>query len=117
MLQATTRGSLTDPGALALFAISLSATSCGTTQAVGTGGTSSVSSTQASGTSGNATTAANGGATKASSSSTGTPFVCNPPADPSSFYATAATQLVDVNPTSMCAYRGDVLLIVDTAAE
>ncbi|MFO0550106.1 MAG: hypothetical protein U0271_17060 [Polyangiaceae bacterium] len=46
------------------------------------------------------------------------PFVCDPPAEPGSLYERTAESL-DINqvdPISMCKYRGDVLLIVNTAA-
>ncbi|MFO0613857.1 MAG: hypothetical protein U0414_14795 [Polyangiaceae bacterium] len=55
-------------------------------------------------------------ATSANSSSSGMAFVCDPPAEPGSLYENSATGLFDVDPTSMCAFRGDVLLIVNTAA-
>jgi hypothetical protein len=40
---------------------------------------------------------------------------CTPPADPGSLWATSAMQYGASDPTSMCDYRGDVLLIVNTA--
>lgn len=46
------------------------------------------------------------------------PFVCDPAAEPGSLYELAAESL-DINEltdVSMCRYRGDVLLIVNTAA-
>lgn len=46
------------------------------------------------------------------------PFVCDPPAQAGSLYELAAESL-DINEltdVSMCRYRGDVLLIVNTAA-
>ncbi len=41
---------------------------------------------------------------------------CNPPAAVGSFYAQSAAQFGNVSPTSMCDYRGDVLLVVNTAS-
>jgi hypothetical protein len=40
---------------------------------------------------------------------------CNPPPDTGSLWATTAMQFGATDPTSMCDYRGDVLLIVNTA--
>ena len=40
---------------------------------------------------------------------------CNPPAAAGSLWAQGAQQYADPNPTSMCDYRGDVLLVVNTA--
>lgn len=54
--------------------------------------------------------------TKASSSSSGMPFVCDPPAAPGSLYEKDALLQFEVDRTSMCQYRGQVLLIVNTAA-
>ena len=47
----------------------------------------------------------------------GEPFVCNPQADPGSLYELFAEDLFEVDPVSMCKFRGDVLLIVNTAAK
>jgi len=46
------------------------------------------------------------------------PFVCDPAAAPGSIYETAGESLSveDVDPISMCKYRGDVMLVVNTAA-
>ncbi len=41
--------------------------------------------------------------------------VCNPPAADGSFYAASALQYGNPGPTSMCDYRGDVVLVVNTA--
>jgi hypothetical protein len=41
---------------------------------------------------------------------------CDPPAPPGSLYARHAPLFGAAGDVSMCAYRGDVLLIVDTAA-
>jgi hypothetical protein len=40
---------------------------------------------------------------------------CNPAAPDGSFYATSGYQYGGAAPTSMCDYRGDVLLVVNTA--
>jgi hypothetical protein len=40
---------------------------------------------------------------------------CDPPAVAGSFWAQSALRFGDVDPTSMCNYRGDVLLVVNTA--
>jgi hypothetical protein len=93
----------------------LAAAGCNDTATQGSGGaTASTASSTAttSSTKASATVTSNA----ASSSSTGMAFVCDPPAEPGSLYENAATGLFDIDPTSMCAYRGDVLLIVNTAA-
>lgn len=43
-------------------------------------------------------------------------FVCDPPAAPGSFYERTADAFGSAEPASMCAYRGDALLIVNVAA-
>jgi glutathione peroxidase len=43
-------------------------------------------------------------------------FVCNPAAEPGSIFEREADVFGDVAPTPMCKYRGDVMLIVNTAA-
>ncbi len=45
-------------------------------------------------------------------------FVCDPPAEPGSLYEMEAESydLDDIEPVSLCKYRGEVLLIVNTAA-
>ena len=75
--------------------------------AVTSGASSTVSSGSASGSSGSSGA---GGSMK--------PFVCDPPADPGSIYETAGESLniEEVDPISMCKYRGDVMLVVNTAA-
>jgi hypothetical protein len=50
-----------------------------------------------------------------STGDTGGSSGCNPPAPDGSFYATSSYQYGDAAPTSMCDYRGDVLLVVNTA--
>jgi hypothetical protein len=46
----------------------------------------------------------------------GGPFVCDPPAAAGSLYAQTGDAFGALDPISMCQYRGDVLLIVNTAA-
>lgn len=41
---------------------------------------------------------------------------CNPPAAAGSFWAQTAQELGVATPVSMCQYRGDVLLVVNTAS-
>jgi hypothetical protein len=102
----------------ALLALSMGATGCGAANSAGSGGTGA-------GTTGAGTTAQTTGATTSStkaaatnaSSSTGAPFVCSPPAAPGSLYENSANEFSTLVPISMCQYRGDVLLIIDTAAE
>ena len=43
-------------------------------------------------------------------------FVCSPAAEPGSIFEREADVFGDVAPTPMCKYRGDVMLIVNTAA-
>ena len=87
--------------------------------ASGAGG-STASSTTSGVATGSATTAA------IASVATGTgggggeaPFVCDPPAEPNHLYAFSAESL-DISilePVSMCQYRGELLLIVNTASK
>lgn len=45
-------------------------------------------------------------------------FVCDPPAEAGSLYENSAVSydINDIDPVSMCKYRGKVLLVVNTAA-
>jgi hypothetical protein len=43
-------------------------------------------------------------------------FVCNPVAAPGSIYEATADMFGSAGPESMCKYRGQVMLIVNTAA-
>jgi hypothetical protein len=47
-----------------------------------------------------------------------TTFVCDPPAAPGSIYeiASVSYDIDQIDPVSMCQYRGEVMLIVNTAA-
>jgi len=101
----------------AFLALSMGATGCGAANAAGSGGTGAGPATtgttaQTTG----ATTSSTKAAATVASSSTGTPFVCDPPAAPGSLYENSANEFSTLIPISMCQYRGDVLLIVDTAA-
>ena len=99
----------------ALLALSMGATGCGAAKSAGSGGTGpATTGTTAQTTS--ATTSSTKAAATVASSSTGAPFVCNPPAAPGSLYENSANEFSTLIPISMCQYRGDVLLIVDTAA-
>lgn len=86
--------------------------------ATGTGGAGGATTSSASATASGSTTKGSSVATTSSkaSSSSGAPFVCDPPAEPGSLYEKDALLQFEVDPTSMCQYRGQVLLIVDTAA-
>jgi glutathione peroxidase-family protein len=44
--------------------------------------------------------------------------VCDPPADPNSIYAIAdvSYDINQIDPVAMCKYRGEVMLVVNTAA-
>jgi hypothetical protein len=78
----------------------------GTTGATtGVGGTTTTSKTSSVVTTGSVGAGGTGG---------GAP-VCNPPAAVGSFWAQSALRFGDTDPTSMCNYRGDVLLVVNTA--
>lgn len=43
-------------------------------------------------------------------------FACDPPAEPGSLYELSAGAFGLPDPISMCQYRGDVMLVVNTAA-
>jgi hypothetical protein len=83
--------------------------SSGSTHA-GTGGTTSHAASVA-----EAVAVGVGGAGGVAGSGGSAP-VCDPPAAAGSFYAQSAPQYGNPAPTSMCDYRGDVLLVVNTAA-
>lgn len=80
--------------------------------ASGVGNSGSVASTAAS-TSGPSAVAATG-----AGGAGGAAFVCDPAAAPGSIYETAGESLnpEEVEPISMCKYRGEVMLVVNTAA-
>jgi hypothetical protein len=81
----------------------------------GCGGSDPAAETPDNGSGGTGTSTA---ASSGSSSSGGSSFTCDPPADPGSIYALAAVSydINQIDPVSMCKYRGDVMLIVNTAA-
>jgi hypothetical protein len=105
-----------DPFSFALLALSLSACGGAGTNSGngGTGGTSTAQGQTASHATSATSSKSSGNVT--SSTATGSSYVCDPPAAPGSLYEKEATQLVNVDPTSMCEYRGQVLLIFDEAA-
>jgi glutathione peroxidase len=83
------------------------------TTSAGSGAGGSTSASSANSSSSQTAVAASSGAGGGSS------FVCDPPADPGSIYEFSAESF-DINqiePVSMCKYRGDVMLIVNTAAK
>ncbi|MDI1479462.1 hypothetical protein [Polyangium sp. y55x31] len=94
----------------------------------GEGGTAGAGGVAGPGSGGNAgtTTVASSsssvGAVASSSASVGSggamSFVCDPPAEPGSLYEHSAESydVNDIEPVSLCKYRGEVLLIVNTAA-
>jgi len=74
----------------------------------GSGGTGMTTTTS--------TVATTGPTSVSSSGSGGSPNVdCNPPAEAGSLYALEDEGLFDIGKSSMCKYRGDVLLIVNMA--
>lgn len=110
-----------------LWAVACSGTSntTGTSgNAGGEGGKSSASGSQA----GNSSSSVGSSGMMSSSSSVavgaggfgGAPmsFVCDPPAEAGSLYENSAKSydINDIEPVSMCKYRGKVLLVVNTAA-
>jgi hypothetical protein len=105
-------------GMMAMF--TLGATACSAERAAvgaGAGGTSSSHGSGAGPASssaivaGSAAVGAGGGG-----GAGGGPFVCDPPAAAGSLYAQTGDAFGALDPLSMCQYRGDVLLIVNTAA-
>ncbi len=100
----------------ALVAAASLGAGCSTPASTGAGGSgaggATVVSTSAAGpgpSSTHATTATS------ASSGTGVPFNCDPAAAPGSLYENSAVSYA-LDTVSMCQYRGDVLLIIDTAA-
>lgn len=124
------RGPIRRTGATAaLFALG-ALTACGEAEngSAGSGATSSVGGSDAGGSPGDGS--GGSGAAQADGGGGGidigiggqggapAPFVCDPPAEPGSLYELSApSQDFTVGaPVSMCSYRGDVLLIVNVAA-
>ena len=115
-----------------LAALALAAACGGTTPATTGGGGATASSSAAGSTSGVATSSAAvgaGGAGGAGTTAATTSavvgaggfggsgaFVCSPAAEPGSIFEREADVFGDAAPTPMCKYRGDVMLIVNTAA-
>lgn len=80
-----------------------------------TGGSGDGAGTSAGGAPGNSSTSIMVG--DGGSGGDGPAFVCDPAAEPGSLYELYAEDLFEVDPVSMCKFRGDVLLIVNTAAK
>ncbi len=113
-------------GLVAALALTTGAGACGNDKGTGggttsgSGGKGGAGATSSSSSSG-AVVSSSSGAVAASSSGFGGaggggPFVCDPPAAPGSLYELSATGYGDVDPIPICKYRGDVVLIVNTAA-
>ncbi len=100
----------------AVVAIAALGIACGN-QSSGAGGNAAGGSgvtSAASGPSTSSSKAATSSSSKSTSAGTGGAATCDPPAPANSLYAqTAVTTALDT--ISMCQYRGEVLLIVDTA--
>ena len=79
------------------------------------GGGATTSGTGGKGTSSNAV-ASSSVVVAASGAGGSDTFNCDPPAAAGSIYELAGDSFGAVEPVSMCRYRGDVMLIVDTAA-
>ncbi|MEZ4307629.1 MAG: hypothetical protein R3F14_06235 [Polyangiaceae bacterium] len=85
---------------------------------MGQGGAGGMTGMGGTGTSSTPTTSTPSMVTSASvgvGGSGGGDVVCDPPAEAGSLYALEDEGLFDIGPSSMCKYRGDVLLIVNTA--
>jgi hypothetical protein len=108
----------------AALALTLSAFACSSG-----GGASGEGGAAAQGAGGSSSSSSSSSATAVASSSSaavgtggfgGGPaaFVCDPPAEPGSFYEHSADSydINDLDAVSMCKYRGKVLLVVNTAA-
>jgi hypothetical protein len=100
-----------------------SLTACGGTDPAGSGGAAEAGA----GPSGPVTTATAGNAggtttvaqtSQASTGVGGSSYVCDPPAEPGSLYELTAVSydIAVMEPVSMCEFRDQVLLIVNTAA-
>ena len=115
------------------LAVTLGAFACssggGSVGAGGDGGTAGAGGTPGAGGNGGTTTVASSSSSSvgavASSSGVGSggsggtmSFVCDPPAEPGSLYefSVESYDVNDLEPVPLCKYRGEVLLIVNTAA-
>jgi hypothetical protein len=101
--------------------MTLAAAGCGGQDAGSAGTEGSGGSAQGSTGSSPASSGSASGTAVASASSGaggGMPFTCDPPAAPGSIYERSAMSydINEIDPVSMCKYRGDVMLIVNTAA-
>lgn len=112
---------------LGITLLALTAACGGSTPATtgGGGATASVGGTAQSASSAAAGVGGTGGVAQATASASvtvgaggsgGGEFLCNPAAAPGSIYETTADMFGSAGPASMCKYRGDVMLIVNTAA-
>jgi hypothetical protein len=108
-----------------LAVVAFGAAACGKGGDVaGTGGNAGTSSSSGSNQGGAtnssvvSSTASTGAVAVSSSGSGGgsMAFVCDPPAAPGSIYERSAESYAEIDPVSMCRYRGDVMLLVNTAA-
>lgn len=88
------------------------AAACGSSEKPGTTGPSTTSATGSGGTASTTSTQLAVGGFGGS----GGAAPCDPAPDPGSLWAQGAVPYTDPNPTTLCAYRGDVLLVVNTAA-
>jgi len=107
--------------------MTLAAGGCGGQDASSSAGTEGSGGASAQGSTGSASSnavgstsavASTGAVATSSGTGGGMAFVCDPPAAPGSIYERSAISY-DINaidPVSMCKYRGDVMLIVNTAA-
>jgi hypothetical protein len=86
----------------------------------GTGGAAGQSASSSSSSSASSTSGVSASASVGAGGFGGGPmqFVCDPPAAPGSLYEISAPSydLADLDPVSMCKYRGKVALVVNTAA-
>ena len=105
-------------GGLAAVALAAACSSGPEGSATLTGGSASASAstTAGAGAGTGAGTTSNGPTAVAVSAGGGSTFVCDPPAAPGSLYERTADAFGSAEPASMCAYRGDALLIVNVAA-
>jgi len=106
-------------GWTALVALSLGS-GCGSSDA--TGGATGQPGGGGDGSGGKATSVVSSSSSSAAIASAtgvgggGDGFVCDPPAAAGSIYELTGNSFAFVQPVSMCKYRGDVMLVVNTAA-
>ena len=108
-------------GWTALLALSLGS-GCGSSDAGGgtTGQPGAGGAGAGDGSGGKGTTVASSSSAAIASATAGVggsdAYVCDPPAAPGSIYELTGDSFAFVQPVSMCRYRGDVMLVVNTAA-